>query len=105
MEFLGHVFDAEGIRLSDARIQGIQSLPLPTSVTVVRSFIGMVNYFRDFIPHLADHLGPLYALTSQRQTSTNFRMSADAQKAFKNVKELLNQATKLVIMNERDQLV
>ena len=32
-------------------------------------------------------------------------MSADAQKAFKNVKELLNQATTFVIMNKRDQLV
>ena len=49
IEFLGHIFDKNGVRLSDSRVQSIRDLPGPTSVKGVLSFIGMVNYFRDFI--------------------------------------------------------
>ena len=49
IEFLGHVFDKNGVKMSDCRVQGINDLPEPTSVTGVRSFISMANYFRDFV--------------------------------------------------------
>ena len=45
VEFLGHIFDEYGVHLSDKRVQGIKDLPIPTSVSAVRSFFGMVNYF------------------------------------------------------------
>jgi len=56
MEFQGHIFDEYGVHLSDKRVQGIKDLPIPTSVSAVRSFVGMVNYFRDFIPALSSYL-------------------------------------------------
>jgi hypothetical protein len=44
IEFLGHVFSEEGMQLSDERVQGIRQIPEPTSLKVVRSFVGsMVN--------------------------------------------------------------
>ena len=58
VEFLGHIFDEYGVHLSDKRVQGIKDLPIPTSVSAVRSFVGMVNYFRDFIPQLSSYLQP-----------------------------------------------
>ena len=53
VEFLGHIFDEKGIMTSSTRIQGIQDSPEPTSVKSVRSFVGMANYFRDFISGLS----------------------------------------------------
>jgi len=49
IEFLGHIFDENGVKLSNSRVQGIRDLPEPTTLKGVRSFIGMVYYFRDFI--------------------------------------------------------
>jgi hypothetical protein len=66
IEFLGHVFNEFGMRLSDARVQGIIDMPIPNSVKQVRSFIGMVNYFRDFVPELAHNLILLLELTKKR---------------------------------------
>ena len=66
IEFLGHIFDVSGVRLSDARVKEIQELPEPTSVKGVRSFIGMVNYFRDFIKGLSSYMILLTALTQRR---------------------------------------
>ncbi len=65
IEFLGHVFDKNGVKMSDSRVQGINDLPEPTSVKGVRSFIGMANYFRDFVKGLSSHMIPLTALTKK----------------------------------------
>jgi hypothetical protein len=66
IEFLGHVFDKNGVKMSDSRVQGINDLPEPTSVKGVRSFIGMANYFRDFVKGLSSHMIPLTALTKKK---------------------------------------
>jgi hypothetical protein len=53
VEFVGHIFNSEGYCLSDERKQGIQDLQCPCNLKQLRSFLGMVNYFRDFIPNLS----------------------------------------------------
>ena len=42
---LGHTFDGNGVRLSEQGVEGIRDIPIPTSVSAVRSFV--VNNFRD----------------------------------------------------------
>jgi cleavage and polyadenylation specificity factor subunit 1 len=105
IEFLGHIFDQNGVRLSDARVQGIRDLPEPTSVKAVRSFIGMVNYFRDFIPGLSSHLIPLFELTKKKWAQTAFQLTETPRFAFNNIKNLLLNSATLVIMNEEDPLI
>ena len=70
VEFLGHIFDEHDVHLSDKRVRGIQDIPIPTSVSAIRSFVAMVNYFRDFIPSLSSsYLGPLTDLTKNKNFS------------------------------------
>jgi hypothetical protein len=105
VEFLGHVFNKEGVHLSDSRIQGIRDVPIPTSVKSVRSFVGMVNYFRDFINGLSGHLRPLTELTKRKFTDEPFAMTSEALAAFELIKKLLLEKTRLTIMNEEDPLI
>ena len=56
VEFLGHIFDQNDVHLSDKRVWGIQDISIPTSVLAIRIFVGMVNYFRDFIPSLSSYI-------------------------------------------------
>jgi len=61
---------------------GIQNIP--TSVSAIRSFVGMVNYFRDFISSLSSYLGPLTDLTKKKNFGENgFEMTENAISAFK----------------------
>ena len=69
IEFLGHVFDKNGINMSDSRVQGINDLSEPTSVKGVIILIGMANYFRDFVKGLSCHMIPLTALTKKKSAS------------------------------------
>jgi hypothetical protein len=49
LEFLGHVINASGISMSDAKINKVLDFPLPKTVKELRSFVGLCNYFiRDF---------------------------------------------------------
>ena len=91
--------------MSDERVQGIRQIPEPTSLKAVRSFVGMVNYFRDSINGLSGHLIPLTELTKKRDSSEEFILTNSARISFENIKGLLIQRTKLTIMNEEDQLV
>ena len=45
VQFLGHIFDEHGMHLSDKTVRDSR-YPIPTSVSAIRSFVGMVNYFR-----------------------------------------------------------
>ena len=105
IEFLGHIFGVSGVRLSGARVKGIQELPEPTSVKGVRSFIGMVNYFRDFIKGLSSYMISLTALTKKNSASETFRMTQEGRAAFALIKDLLSKSLQLVIMNEQDPLI
>ena len=71
----------------------------------VRSFVGVVNYFRDSINGLSGHLIPFIALTKKRYSSEEFIFTNSARISFETIKDLLVQRTKLTIMNKQDQLV
>ena len=43
VEFWWHIFDEHGMNLSDKRVRSVQDISIPTSVSVVHSFVGMVN--------------------------------------------------------------
>ena len=58
IEFLGQVFDINGVKMSDSRVQVINELTERMSIKGVRSLIGVADYFRDFEKGLSSHLIP-----------------------------------------------
>ena len=61
VQFLGYSLSAIGIT-PDNKTDAITSMPAPTNVSKVRTFIGMVQYFAKIIPNLAAMCKPLYHL-------------------------------------------
>ena len=47
--FLGHIVLAEGIRVDLIKIEAVVNWKPPRNVTVVRSFLGLVGYYRRFV--------------------------------------------------------
>ncbi|GKA81418.1 putative reverse transcriptase domain-containing protein [Tanacetum coccineum] len=55
--FLGHIVSAEGITMDPAKVEAITKWPRPTSVTEVRSFLGLAGYYRRFPGMIAGYQG------------------------------------------------
>ena len=62
MPYLGHVVSADGMRPEDAKVSAIMALPVPTSCEQVRSVLGVIGFYRCYVPHFSAIAKPLNAL-------------------------------------------
>ena len=83
---LGHVVSSRGIKVDKAKVDTIQSLPYPTSVWEVRSFLGHAGFYRRFIKDFSKIALPLCKLL---QKDVAFEFDEVCKKAFDKLKELL----------------
>ena len=87
--FLGHVVDARGIRPNPQKISAVQEFQPPIDITELRSFLGLVNYYRRFIPDMARIALPIQALTRK---GVAFIWDDACDLAFQQLKDLLTAA-------------
>ena len=62
VKFLGVVWLGKTKVIPEAVIDKVQAFPTPTTVASLQEFLGLLGYWRVFIPHLAQILKPLYRL-------------------------------------------
>ena len=59
VEFLGHAVSSAGILPLPAHVQAVAAFPRPANIKDLQRFLGMVNFFRRFLPGIARTLRPL----------------------------------------------
>ncbi|GKC50075.1 putative nucleotidyltransferase, ribonuclease H [Tanacetum coccineum] len=67
VEFLGHKIKDGGLMMDGAKIKAIQDWESPTKVTELRSFLGLVNYYRMFIMGYSAIASPLTDLLKKKK--------------------------------------
>ncbi|GBP19531.1 Retrovirus-related Pol polyprotein from transposon 412 [Eumeta japonica] len=82
--YLGHTINENGLHPTQEKIKDIENSPQPTEVSSLRTFLGMINYYQQFIPNLASKLNPLYQLLKKDAV---FQWSVQCEKAFQELKE------------------
>jgi hypothetical protein len=97
--FLGHVVSMEGTRPDPSKIDAVQGFPAPTTVVNVRSFLGLIGYYRKFIKGYSKLVGPLFELTKK---DVVFVWNQDCQRAFDALKKALIGAPILVRPNFKE---
>ena len=91
--YLGHRINASGLQPTEEKIQVITSAKIPSNVSELRTFLGIVSYYQKFIPNLANRCAPLYKLLHK---DTKWRWSDECEKAVSELKEALTSDTLLV---------
>ena len=59
IEFLGHYVSARGALPLSSNVEAVQKFPEPASVKDMQVFLGMVDFYRRFVPKAACSLLPL----------------------------------------------
>ena len=52
VSYLGHMIDAQGLHPLPEKIQAVLEAPIPTNVTELKSYLGLLTYYGKFLPNL-----------------------------------------------------
>ena len=94
--FLGHVINAEGVKPDPKHLQHIRELLPPKNVKGVQSFLGLLGYYRKFVPNFSKLALPL---TELLKDITTFHWGPAQQEAFETLKSKLLEAPILMTPN------
>ena len=84
-DFLGHWLTPEGVKPWRKKIDAILRMQAPTNIKELRSFLGMVTYYRDMWPRRSHILSPLTALIK----SKTFVWEEAQERAFQEMRSML----------------
>lgn len=93
IEFLGHRISRRGIAPLREKVTAIENFSRPDTVKGLQRFLGMINFYRRFVPRIAAVLRPLTDALAGKPKSLQW--SASMEKAFKEAKTALARATML----------
>jgi len=94
LKYLGHIFNAEGIRVDPKRSAVVKDYPRPKNQKEVRMFLGLCNYFRKSILHYADKT---HALTKLLRKDVSFTWDDEQEESFRVLKDALTNAPVMAI--------
>jgi hypothetical protein len=89
IEFLGHVVGEDCMRPVPGKVSKILNVAVPTTKKQVRSLVGLISFYRRYVPNFASVVAPLVALTKKDQP-TKVRWSEECQNSFDRVKQILS---------------
>ena len=92
VNFFGCLYDAKGVHPDPGKVNAIHSLPVPTSITELQEFLGLVTYLSPFIPGLSTLNALLHELL-KKETDIIWNCTYDA--TFQWVKEAVVSKTTL----------
>ena len=79
VEYLGHLISCHGTRPPSAKVSAISDFLKPETVRDLRRFLGMLNFYRRFVPNAAAIQAPLYTYLQNSHRNDKTRMSWNAQ--------------------------
>ena len=86
IQYLGHVVLGEGITPLPEKLDSIQKMLPPKTPKEIKQFLGLIGYYRKFVPRFSDLARPLNALTRK---DVEFEWTLMCQESFELLKASL----------------
>jgi transposase InsO family protein len=91
--FCGYTINKSGVQPMKGNVDAVLKAPEPTSVTEVKSYLGMLNYYQNYLPSLSTVAEPIHKLLRK---GVMWCWGADQKKSFATTKRMLSEAPLLV---------
>jgi hypothetical protein len=102
IHYLGHIILEQGIAIDPEKIESIRRWRTPKNLSDIRYFMGLVGYYRSFIVGFSKISHPI---TSLQKKGTKFEWTLKCENNFNLLKELLNSAPVLKIVDPNESFV
>ena len=86
MNYLGHLITEAGVRPDPQKVAAIEQFSTPTNSKQLKTFCGMISYYRLFIPNCSRIVSPLYNLLKR---DAKFEWTEAQENAFQHLKSKL----------------
>lgn len=104
IDFLGVSISQKGVQITMDRKEALKQVMLPKTSTQLKSFLGMMNFVRDFIPGVTEKAKPLYDLTSKSKHALVVWNEA-TERNFLQLREDIYEAVTLSYVEETGDLI
>ena len=104
INYLGYTLSGTGIELSEDNKKVFSEMVLPTTVTQLRSALGLYSYFRQFLPAFATKASKLYKMCAGSDKRKKLPWDPDKLLAFQQIKESIMDASKLHFISGEGEL-
>jgi len=98
LEFYGHIFSKDGMKPNPKKVEAIVKAPQPENQKALRSFLGLANYLKAFIP---DYSTITYPLRSLLKDDSEYEWSNACEEAFKKLKNVISSDTCITYFDNR----
>ena len=103
IKYLGRLVDKHGVRPDPEAVEAVLTWKASKTDTQLKSFLGLANYYREFIKGYADKIYPMQRL--MRNKGKKFTWTDEAQVSFENIKRELCEAPVLGMPTEKGMFV
>ena len=104
LEFLGHKIDQDGISFTQTKLDNVVNFIKPLNIKQLRSFIGLVNYFRDHVKNHSRVPKPLQDMLTtaikKGKVKSTLDWTHEAEEGFQQIKDSINACPLLFFLNE-----
>lgn len=84
--YLGHIIGSDGVRPDPGKIKAIKEYPVPKNPKNIKQFLGLVGYYRRFIPNFSKIAKPLTDLLKKNKP---FLWEQNQNQAFDELRNIL----------------
>lgn len=84
--YLGHVITEKGVKPDPQKVEALDKFKPPNNQKEIKSFLGMIGYYRKFIKDFSKKAFPLNKLLKK---NSDFKWTAEQQNSFLELKEAL----------------
>jgi hypothetical protein len=93
---LGHIINRDGLAVDPKKVATILDCKAPKDVRGIKSFIGMVGYYRRFTKGFSKIARPMTALLAKK---VEFKWTPSCQESFETLKRKLTTSLVLILLD------
>ena len=84
VDFLGRTITTKGVAPQKQKVtKFLEKVKFPRSKRALQRYIGFLNYYRNYIPRLAEPLTPFYQIVKTTDAKTKIPITPDIMKEFR----------------------